>query len=80
MLRAVAYDIIIAMYKVEVKHEKDLLFSVRSSNYEFVIDAKAKDGITPPDTLLAALASCVGGCILENILKAVILDWRILRF
>ena len=60
MLRAVAYANIIAMYKVEVKHEKDLLFSVKSSNYEFVIDAKARDGITPPDTLLAALASCIG--------------------
>jgi len=48
------------MYAAEIKHLKDFSFSVNSSGCEFVIDAKGKDGITPPDTLLAALASCIG--------------------
>lgn len=48
------------MYKVELKHIKDFQFSVKSSGYEFAIDAKDKDGISPPDTLLASLASCIG--------------------
>lgn len=48
------------MYKVEVKYLKDSSFSVKSSGQEFIIDAKGKEGITPPDALLAALASCIG--------------------
>ncbi|MCX5700696.1 MAG: OsmC family protein [Candidatus Omnitrophica bacterium] len=48
------------MYKIAVKHVKDYAFKVKSSGYEFAIDAKGKEGITPPDTLLAGLASCIG--------------------
>ncbi len=47
------------MYKVEIKNTKDYLFSVKSKNYEFNVDIKG-NGITPPDTLLASLGSCIG--------------------
>jgi uncharacterized OsmC-like protein len=48
------------MYKAGIKHLKDYSFSVKSCGQEFIIDAKGEVGITPPDTLLAALASCIG--------------------
>ena len=47
------------MYRVEVKNSGDSTFNVRSKDYEFIIDTKGK-GITPPDTLLASLGSCIG--------------------
>jgi putative redox protein len=47
------------MYKVEVSGDMDSPFKVRSSDYEFLIDTKGR-GMSPPDTLLASLASCVG--------------------
>lgn len=47
------------MYRVELTHTNDLSFKVKSASYEFLIDAKGS-AITPPDTLLASLASCVG--------------------
>ncbi len=47
------------MYRVEVKNSGDSTFHVRSKDYEFIIDTKGK-GITPPDTLLASLGSCIG--------------------
>jgi len=48
------------MYRVEVKHIKDYAFQAKSGGQEFSIDAKAKDGISPPDVLLASLGSCLG--------------------
>jgi uncharacterized OsmC-like protein len=48
------------MYKVSLRHNKDNTFLVRSGSYEFTIDSKGQSGITPPDTLLASLASCIG--------------------
>lgn len=47
------------MYRVDVANSGDYLFKVKSQNYEFAIDIKGK-GITPSDTLLASLGSCVG--------------------
>ncbi|MDD5595279.1 MAG: OsmC family protein [Candidatus Omnitrophica bacterium] len=47
------------MYQVEVIHEKDYTFTVKSKNYQFNVDIKG-NGITPPDTLLASLGSCIG--------------------
>ncbi|MDD2752154.1 MAG: OsmC family protein [Candidatus Omnitrophica bacterium] len=47
------------MYQVEVIHEKDYTFTVKSKNYQFTVDVKG-DGVTPPDTLLASLGSCIG--------------------
>jgi uncharacterized OsmC-like protein len=47
------------MYRVELSGNSDSKFSVKSGNYEFTIDLKG-DGISPPDTLLASLASCIG--------------------
>ncbi|MDD4894515.1 MAG: OsmC family protein [Candidatus Omnitrophica bacterium] len=47
------------MYKVEVTNSRGMLFKARSGNYEFTIDIK-DEGISPPDTLLASLASCMG--------------------
>ncbi len=47
------------MYQVEVIHEKDYTFTVKSKNYQFNVDIKG-NGITPPDTLLASLGSCMG--------------------
>lgn len=48
-----------AMYHVEINNNGDSIMNAKSRNYKFEIDTKGK-GITPPDTLLASLASCVG--------------------
>ena len=48
------------MYKSTIKHTKDFVFTASSEGGTFVIDAKGKEGITPPDTLLASLGSCIG--------------------
>lgn len=47
------------MYHVEINNEGGYLFQVKSKDYEFKIDTKG-NGITPPDTLLASLGSCIG--------------------
>jgi len=47
------------MYKVQVTHNQDLAFTVKVGESEFIIDAKGK-GLTPLDTLLAGLGSCLG--------------------
>jgi len=47
------------MYEVEVVNKGNSAFYVRSKDCEFVIDTNG-NGITPPDTLLASLGSCVG--------------------
>ncbi len=47
------------MYRVEVTNEGGTPFKVRSKDYEFIVDTKGA-GVTPPDTLLASLGSCVG--------------------
>jgi uncharacterized OsmC-like protein len=47
------------MYHVELLGNSDSSFLVKSGNYEFTIDLKGA-GISPPDTLLASLASCIG--------------------
>lgn len=47
------------MYRVEITHNQDMAFSVKASESEFLIDAKGK-GLTPLDTLLAGLGSCIG--------------------
>ncbi len=47
------------MYRVEITNNPDSSFQVKSRDYEFVIGTKGK-GITPPDTLLASLGSCIG--------------------
>jgi len=47
------------MYKAEVVSSRGLPFKAKSGNYEFNIDIKG-EGISPPDTLLASLASCLG--------------------
>jgi uncharacterized OsmC-like protein len=48
------------MYRVDVTHTQDYSFTVKSKDYEFVIDSNGAAGITPPDALLASLGSCVG--------------------
>lgn len=48
------------MYKVVVNGRNSTEFKVRAGNYEFNIDSEGNNGITPPDTLLASLASCIG--------------------
>lgn len=47
------------MYQVEIKHNQDMAFTARAGESEFVIDAQGK-GLTPLDTLLAGLGSCIG--------------------
>lgn len=47
------------MYKVDVTSQGGYQFNVKSKDYEFAVDIKG-GGITPPDTLLASLGSCVG--------------------
>jgi uncharacterized OsmC-like protein len=47
------------MYKVVASSVAPYRFSVRSKDGEVVVDAKG-GSISPPDTFLAGLASCVG--------------------
>ena len=47
------------MYNVEVRHQQDLAFMVKTNESEFIIDAKGK-GLTPLDALLTGLGSCIG--------------------
>lgn len=47
------------MYSVEITNSKDYLFNVKSKDYEFSVDTKGK-GMTPPDTLLASVGTCLG--------------------
>ncbi len=47
------------MYHVEVKNSGDSKLMVKTKECEFTIDTKG-EGCTPPDTLLASLASCIG--------------------
>lgn len=47
------------MYSVQVTHNQDLSFMVKSNESEFIIDAKG-NGLTPLDALLAGLGSCIG--------------------
>ncbi len=48
------------MYKVDITHKKEMVFQVSSPAGSFAVDAAGKEGATPPDVLLAALATCVG--------------------
>lgn len=47
------------MYRVDITNTGDYSFKVKSRDGEFIVDIKGK-GITPPDTLLASLGTCVG--------------------
>jgi putative redox protein len=47
------------MYQVLLTNEGTSQFKVKAKNYEFTIDTKG-GGVTPPDALLASLASCIG--------------------
>jgi uncharacterized OsmC-like protein len=47
------------MYHVDITNKGDSSFDVKSKDYELVVDTKGK-GITPPDTLLAGLGTCMG--------------------
>lgn len=47
------------MYRVEVMNHGSSKFTVKAKDCEFTIDTKG-EGCTPPDTLLASLASCIG--------------------
>lgn len=47
------------MYRVDIVSSKDYIFKVKSKDYEFLVDTKGA-GITPPDTLLASLGTCIG--------------------
>lgn len=47
------------MYHVDVVNNGSSVFNVRSNDAEITIDTKGK-GITPPDTLLASVGSCLG--------------------
>ena len=47
------------MYHVDIANAGDYSFSVKSKDYEFIVDVKGK-GISPPDTLLASIGTCIG--------------------
>jgi len=49
----------VAMYRVKIIAKIDSPFKAIAKDYEFSIDTKGR-GVTPPDALLASLASCVG--------------------
>jgi len=52
------------MYSVNITNRGDSSFTVRSKNIEFKIDTQGA-GISPPDTLLASIGSCLGVYILK---------------
>ncbi|MDP2941246.1 MAG: OsmC family protein [Candidatus Omnitrophota bacterium] len=47
------------MYRVEITSSGTSEFQVKSKDYEFTVSTGGK-GVTPPDTLLASLGSCIG--------------------
>lgn len=47
------------MYNVDITNTGDYSFKIKSKDYEFTVDPKG-NGITPPDTLLASIGSCIG--------------------
>ncbi|MCX5701857.1 MAG: OsmC family protein [Candidatus Omnitrophica bacterium] len=47
------------MYHVDIFNKGDSAFRAKSKDYEFVVDTKG-NGVTPPDTLLASLGTCIG--------------------
>jgi putative redox protein len=47
------------MYHVDVTNTGDSKFKVVSTSGEFTVDTKG-GGMTPPDTLLASIGSCIG--------------------
>lgn len=48
------------MYHIEVVNQGAYAFEAKAKNYRFSIEMEGKAGITPLDTLLASLGSCVG--------------------
>lgn len=48
------------MYHVDIANDGGYEFKVKSSQYEFNVDMKGAQGVTPPDALLASLGSCMG--------------------
>lgn len=47
------------MYHVDIVNTGDSKFKVKSADGEFTVDTKGA-GMTPPDTLLASVGSCIG--------------------
>lgn len=47
------------MYRVDITNNGGYRFNVKSKDYDFTIDT-AGSAVTPPDTLLASLGSCIG--------------------
>jgi len=48
------------MYAVDIVNRGGYCFTVESKGYEFSVDMKGAQGVTPPDALLASLGSCIG--------------------
>jgi uncharacterized OsmC-like protein len=48
------------MYRVTLANSGDFSFSASSKSHQFSIDMKGEKGISPLDTLLASLGSCIG--------------------
>ena len=47
------------MYHVDITNAGDSKFNIKSKDAEFTVDTKG-GGMTPPDTLLASIGSCIG--------------------
>lgn len=47
------------MYHVDITNAGDYTFKVKAKDYEFMVDVLGQ-GITPPDTFLAGLGTCIG--------------------
>ena len=48
------------MYRADITNNGGYTFKVESKGYVFNVDMHGKAGVTPPDTLLASLGSCIG--------------------
>ncbi|HOX54404.1 MAG TPA: OsmC family protein [Candidatus Omnitrophota bacterium] len=48
------------MYQVTVTDQDNYCFKVKSKDYAFDVDMRGQKGISPPDTLLASLGTCLG--------------------
>jgi uncharacterized OsmC-like protein len=62
-LRGAAFEVLRRdgeMYAVDIANSGGYCFKVKAKEYEFNVDMKGKQGISPPDTLLASIGTCIG--------------------
>ena len=49
-----------SMYNVDIRNSGGYSFKVKAKEYEFSVDMKGERGVSPSDTLLAGIGTCIG--------------------